>query len=61
MGSKDVKKHTNLLENDRCCADCANYRYFVGEAWCDIDEKSYPNAYDKFTPESPEGADTDGQ
>lgn len=46
---------------DKRCGDCANYRYFVGEAWCDIDEKSYPNVCDKFTPESSEGADIDGQ
>lgn len=59
MDSKDAK-HTSLL-GDRRCGDCANYRYLVGEAWCDIDEKSYPNACDKFTPESPEGVDTDGQ
>ncbi len=49
------------LPKSKCCGDCANYRYFVGEAWCDIDEKSYPNVCDKFIPKSQEGVDTDGK
>lgn len=57
---ENTSEHTGRLES-RCCGDCAHYRYFVGEAWCGIGEKSYPNICDKFVPESQEGVDIDGK
>jgi len=57
---ENTSEHTGRLES-RCCGDCAHYRYFVGEAWCGIGEKSYPNICDKFVPELPEGVDIDGK